>query len=226
MAVVELTDLSAKGVPLSLDDVVWLHRLCSEVESPSCGSTLAAGVPAVVGNVTLWPWTLQGQAWYEHCARLMPASHYDVYIVAYALAHGRIDGAFDSLWGNQAVIKSELDRWRGDINVTLHELSEAVVRVAPIDEDAPEDPLKEPAGDGETDYAETIAQLVAQTGIEPDVWQRKVCTEFVLAQMAAVFKIKSAEGGSDQLPPQEIEANRRLGLAILEIKKRQAEDGQ
>ena len=216
----ELLDLANNGAVLTLDDVVKLHLICDRLENPAAVSKLSAGVPVTVGGVVLWPFTIQGEQWYQACLAMMPKSATDLYMMAFAMAHGRTAGAFDSLRDPDAISKA-VSSWSVNLTCTLEELTDAISLVIPQSmgyENEPGDDTE--AAETSPDYAGMIADVTAHTGIPPDVWERLVCRDYLLVQMSKLCAIKQAEAGDNRPEPLEIEATKALGRTVKAIKDR------
>jgi len=234
-------ELEAKGIHPTLDEIVWLNDLARRVENPSGGDiALAAGCPVQAGNAWLWPFTVAAAQWYIHASKDLDDEG-EAYSVAFAMAHGRVDGAFDGCWTYRGA-KRAISQWRRTLTCTNDELVRAVAYVQ--DQDGPsaveldaDHPLADkPAGhdeeDGvappESDWSETIALLCANVCGPPELWQSGVSHRYLLKQIHTLNQQSREKGEPPDAHDPHTIASRNLLRATLNIewRHRQAQEAE
>jgi len=235
-AKIAIQELREAGIEPTLDEVCWLNDLGRQVEDPEGGEHRhAAGQPSKAGNIWLWPFTIQGERWYEKTLKWFDGQpELEMYALAFALAKGREPGAFDFLSGYDSSKKAVDAFSSGALACTQEELCAAIVDVMPGDSEIDELEAEFLARDfSEQDEApkplnwdKLVETLVAATGIERDVWMRKDSKAHALAVLDAINKQQEAiaggrakEVGPDPNDPY-IVAVKNLGVAMRAIKER------
>lgn len=232
--------MKAAGIHPTLDEIVWINDLSRQVENPKGGEHRhLAGAPSRAGNVWLWPFTINGERWYEATLEWFDGNaKFELYALAFALAKGREAGAFQFLTGYHSA-KKAIDEFVGDLDCTQDELEAAMKDVLPIDDEINEIETRLKAEYNakhdiaeeekeEADWDGMVAHLQAATGLPEDAWRRQHSKDVALRVLNAVLKQHEAlAGGSDNDAPDPEDpymvANKRLGLAIREIKRRHAQ---
>jgi hypothetical protein len=224
LALAEIRDLREKGIEPTLDEVIWLNDLARKVEKPSEGAGSSPyGEPVYVsGGVWLWPWTVQAIQWYRKALKWFDGQEeLELYALGYALARGRYEGAFDDIHTYHTA-KDKLVAWSETLPCTPEELTTAISDLLARDnEEMPAAPDTVDDG-GDSDWQGVIAQLTAETGTDPDVWNRKVCITYLLRQIQSINRTKRAEGQAPDPFDPYVLACKALGLAVLAIKRRRS----
>ena len=207
LAEVELTSLQNDGINPTWEQVCQINHLCQKVESPSIRAVSATGQPYNLNGRVLWPLTVQAAEWFQWISE--EVSDESLLLAGLLLAHerGRDEGAFDSLYDIPAAHKS-MTEYKQGMAATL---MECMVAINALKADSPE-------GDGskeDLNTSELIAFLVAETGIEPDVWKCRVSLAYIVDQIAA---INLSKHGSDAVKTSYINAEKSLGVALMEIR--------
>jgi len=227
-ATYELAQLRAEGISLTDDEIVWINDLCRRVENPQSGSTLPAGRPVKAGNVWLWPFTIQGSAWYDVAVKWFDGEgDTETFCLAYALANGRRAGAFDLLWDAGEARKAIKD-FRRILNCNMDELIAAIAAVLPKpDLPDPRDKDKDDEDKAQTDvdWTELLATIMANIGGTADQWIRELSKDFVINVIQVKLAQDAAEGREREYDPV-TKATIQLGLAERMIReRRQADNG-
>jgi hypothetical protein len=210
LAQMELENLQSEGVNPTWEQVAKLHILAERVECPKIQKVTATGQPSRVNGLTLWPMTIQAGEWYQWaCENLKTDSL--VFALIYAHTHARDLDAFGGLYDLDSSY-SALKQFKSGLSCTLNEIVIAISELNGDEEGKVEDTE-------ETDMDEVIAFLVAETGIEPEIWKSRVSIKYVNEQIRTLNAIKSEASASMKV--EYIEAERALGLAIIEIKRGQ-----
>ena len=235
----EIKELRAAGIQPTLDEIVWINDLSRAVENPKGGENRhLAGKPSKAGTVWLWPFTIQARIWYESTLGWFDGNaELENNALAFALAHGRESGAFLHLTGYQSA-KKAIEQWRAAIDCTDEELAAAVFDVIPHDDEIQQLEAKfqeeynkahgiEEEQPEDIDRQEIIDELIAATGLPRDVWIRQETESRVLSIMNIIARQQAAmTGAPDERPDPEdpyMQACKRLGIAIKEIRRRHKE---
>ena len=200
-AAAELAELRETGIEPSLDECIRFNDLARRAEYPHGGSLLPAGRPARAGSVWLWPFTIQGTAWYETAVMWFDGEgDLETYCVAYALAFGREPGAFDKLWDKRSALAA-IKAWKKNLACTITEMEVAIHQVLnppPTLPELEEDKKKKSEEDKDaraSDYlAELVRDMIAMVGGDPDIWMRQVCKDWVLEQIHTICQQHAAVG--------------------------------
>lgn len=228
LAQAQIAELRNAGIVLTDDELIWINDLARRVDNPPGGSTLPAGCPVQAGNVWLWPFTVQSAAWYDKAVNWFDGQgEMETYCLAYALAHGRIEGASDKVW-NYTNARFRVTQWRDHLACTHEELISAIAQVLPkADELGLEDDTgdKDDKPEKETDWSGLVASLVAAVGGDPDIWTRQVSKEFLLKQANTIAEQHREKGQAPDPGDPCIRAQVDLGRAVTAIKKRHAGNG-
>ena len=207
----EIETLQAEGVTLTPADIIAINALAWQVETQESRRLLARGIPVSVGGVTLWPLTIYAAEWYDRVGCRMGAQA--TYALAFAMAHGRDDGALD-IEGRAAA--KAVKRWTRQLTCTDTELQVAMAQILDQDRE-PDLPQRE---DGQTmTLGELVASVVAAVGGTADYWERRVSYGHVLAVVAAIGQQNRADGRPDANDPR-LRADRALGYAVERIRRR------
>lgn len=117
-------DLKAQGFNPTLDDFDRLNSLALRMTDGA--ETTAANFPRVgwAGEIPFYQPTYQAIAWYLTCASRLADDEDCNSAWFYALAHGRIAGAFDAL-NTPKEITEKVDRWLASLPCTRDEVRRA-----------------------------------------------------------------------------------------------------
>jgi len=218
----ELEDLRDAGIEVTWQDVVTINHLSELVESPQNNMSSARGEPVRVAGAILWPFTLQGCGWWDDHKDWFEGVNEQTIALAYIMAHGR-RASLRARLATQPVARRAISAWAKLLTCTMDELLIAVGTVLEsMDTVADEVPTQddEDANDakGMSD-GEMVAYLVANTGIEPDYWERKVSMPYIAEQVRRIIKQGDADDKPSRHDPRII-AERNLGYAIIQIESR------
>lgn len=227
LAEAEIAELEKSGIHPTPDEIVWLDRLARQVETPTGPSYTARGIPVRVAltQVWLWPFTLAGKFWWREQRLALEGladSDFDTYLLAYALAHGRICGHFDKLIEPRSIMHAVYD-WVGTIAATDAELTHAINLILLQSHEIEGDPRDEEVS--EKDMArlqDHLAQLQLHAGQSADYWAHEVCSDYA----QHVIDVLAAQFASDDKPDinaPELRAQRALGAALADIKRSRKE---
>lgn len=182
----EIAQLRAECIHVTDADVVELNDIALRLVAGEVGQDLARGRPVRCGNVTLWPLTLAGAAWYGSIGCRIGDGYA---ALAYAMAEGSTE-AIDTATAR------EVRRWHRLVRATDAQLRAAVAEVH-CQTDSPEDPpsrLKpEPSRNG---LAELTARLQARIGGDAAFWERRCSLSYALRALEIATEI---DHGTDKL---------------------------
>jgi hypothetical protein len=225
LAEAEIEELQSAGISPTPDEIVWLNRLAQQVEAPGGTSKLPRGLPRRIGTtgIWLWPFTLAGEHWWrEHKDQFdeLGDQEFDARLLAYALAHGRVEGHFDYLCEPLQILR-EVYKWIAKINASHGELLLAVnsiLRDSNLIEGDPKDTAADDAAENCTLQDQTAAlQLVA--GQSAGYWLHMVSSDYA-QHVLHVYSMQQQADGESNVDTPEKSAVRALGAAIAEIKQR------
>jgi len=219
LAEAEIASLKDAGIAPTLDETIWLNDLARKVDQPGARSEIPAGRPVRLGSQWLWPFTVAASCWYTEAVTWFDGDgELEHAVLAYALAHGRQQGAFDEL-SDYRTAKERVRAWWKCIDCTVGELNMAVAEVLKDDNQD----LRPKEDDGDTSgggYEELVQWLTAKVHGDPDVWMRQVSQRYCLKMIDVICQQHEAsEGVKDPNDPC-IVAQRNLGIAAIEIRKR------
>lgn len=187
-----------------------IHELCKRTESKQIREATATGTPRKLGNKKLWPLTLQSAEWYVWAVAELPEKHH---VAALIFAHekGRDEGAFDEMY-DHGYAKSYLRIYARSINARAEEVELVLGELNGTDDGV--------ENHDDPDFEGAVARLVAETGISPEVWRARVSIGYIVKQIDAI----NAKNGDDTPRSDYIQAEKNIGLALLEI-RREAKNG-
>ena len=219
----EINDLQRQGITLTIDEIIWINDLCRKVEDPDgTRPCLAIGEPAPAGNAWLWPFTIASSRWFSKNLPLMyDDGEAETELLAYALAHGRIDGAFTYLQTRDQILQA-VREWLDELTATEDELAWAMKKVLPATDriELEEDKKEKKESEAAEQWDDIIASLVATCGETPDFWQYGVSSDYALHQLDTWSKHQDAIGNSKDPNDPYVVATKNLGRAIIAIKRR------
>ena len=239
----EIRELQAQGIQPTLDEIVWINDLSRAVENPKGGEHRhLAGEPSRAGSVWFWPFTIQARIWYESTFGWFDGNaELENNALAYALAHGRESGAFLHLTGYQSA-KKAIEQWRAALDCTDEELAAAMFDVIPHDDEIQRLEAKfkeeynkahgiEEEQQESIDRQSIVDELMAVTGLPRDVWIRQESESRTLNVLRIIARQQAAMagiGGDERPDPDDpyMQACKRLGIAIKEIRRRHKEQGE
>ena len=219
LARVELDALAADGISFTPDDVMQLHCIAAEIETPESRMALARGAPVFVGRAVLWPLTMAATAWWERaCAGTRRERRHGL-LLAFAMSHCRQQDALDAIPPERAYKAAEA--WTKRLAARPSEIWEAVRQVQAQDDadDGVVDPKEQASG---MTGASLTAFLVAACGGDPAMWERQVSISYVRTQIRAVHAQQMAEYGGATAAHDVVRGTRRIGLAVEAIRARHA----
>ncbi|HAX91069.1 MAG TPA: hypothetical protein DCY07_02530 [Rhodospirillaceae bacterium] len=200
----EIDTLIEKGVTLTPRDIVAINALAWAVESPESRVLLSRGVPVFVGGITLWPLTMYAAEWYRRVGCELIGNQARTLALAYAMAHGREDGALDMGRAKAEWVVSQFNR---SFFCTGTELVEAIAQVLQQDEQPEEPPAL--GNENSMSAGELSAFLVANAGGPIEMWERQCSIGYVCAMMTAIVQQNKADGKPSLADPK-IRATRAL----------------
>lgn len=219
LAKAEIDRLRADSIEPTLDDIAALIHWAKRVERPRAGlSPLLERAPYRVGNCKLYPLTVQAEEWIELVSEWFPAS-LSASLVAYAMAHGREEGAFDELTLRHKALRA-VKAWRRKCTASQAEIAEAVETLIG---DPP--PLKTEGVGSESESLDSLtdlmAELLAGTGLPPSYWYTHTSDE-MLGALRALHRRYAVSSGMGYDPPDEAaDALRSLALTAKAIRDRE-----
>lgn len=209
LAAAEIEALETEGVRLTALDVCRINALAHRVEAPQSRLALSRGVPVAVGGVYLWPQTLAGAEWFRRIGGELAGIHLQTLALAYAMANGREDLPEDIKSAERVV-----NAWGKKLTCRHAEIVEAIKQVLEQDERVDTGETGRGASAGEISV-----MLSAMTHTPPNVWEYQCSITYALAMLDACIAQNAAEGNSTKFDPR-IKAERALGLAVAQIRKR------
>ncbi len=213
LAEAEIGALVAEGITLSPADIVTINALAWAVESPESRMALSRGVPVFVGGITLWPLTMCGWDWYRRVGCKLLGQQAQSLALAYAMAHGRTEGALDM---GRALAELAVSAFGVRLGFRASELIEAIAQVLQQDEQHEGPPT--PDGHSMTP-GELSAFLAAETGTAPDVWERLVSMGYVFQMLTTIVQQNKADGKPTAADPK-IRATVALEWFCQQIRQR------
>ncbi|MBP5545175.1 MAG: hypothetical protein ILM98_13955 [Kiritimatiellae bacterium] len=215
----ELKRLAADGVALTPQDALDIQALSIDALDADCDdSALSSGTPVKVGGRWLWPLTVAGSVFVSDVAPLAGNHRAETHVFAYAMAYGR-DEARMAERGRDAL--RSVKAFARTLTCTPARLLEAVM--TPYADMPPhvEDP------DADDEERESVAKLAraAFCAIGGDLrayeYQMSIQTVVDLLRQHAR---QSLAAGDDPANHPRVDALRRLGLKVEEIRARAKAD--
>ena len=128
-------EIKAAGVEPTVEDILWLAHLADQMAHPSpLDSVEVLCAPVKCGRAKLYPRTIAGDLWLEHCAsRWWPAHKCPLmYLLSelYALAHGGNPGVMQSVY-SRSVASVKVRVWAAaNLPVSYRQIEVALDAVA------------------------------------------------------------------------------------------------
>ena len=217
LALQEIASLQDDGVILQPIDIIRIHRLSQEVETPETQRQLARGIPVPLGKFFLYPITLAASAFLEASEPYCKEQN-QPYLLAYAMAHGSDETAMQAT-GKQAV-KNAI-KWAKRLPVPVREMTLAIETV--MGEEIPiDDPRAKKNGMSAGELSSTLCALV---GGSPEIWERQCSISYCCEVLRCIMMQNQVENKPSINDPRII-AERRLGLYIEGLRKRHKKNQQ
>ncbi len=212
----EIEALRDDGIEVTLDDIVWLASLAYKVEFPGGKSVnpLIHNAPVTVGNLELYPLTIQGSMFMDLVATEKWCRERDyIEMLAWILSAGQEPGAFDGI-NTRGKFRRALAEFKRDCTASLDNLASAVALI--IDDDAPEEPGKERAT---VNYREFLGSLEAASGQPVTDWLTRTGDE-AREVIRQAYGIHHGFDNDNDQRQQIREATRDMIRAVNEIRER------
>jgi hypothetical protein len=228
----ELETLRDSGIEPTWTEVIQIHSLVELIKSPSNERLNARGNPVRIPGAILWPFTEQAGDWWNQNVDWFDGLKDKTRALGYLMAHGR-RACLRARLASQPVARRAVSVWARRLPCRHDELLLAVGEVLEsmqgvedeIPESAKSDSIKT-ADDSDTlTNAEAVAFLVANTGLEAEYWERKVCIPYFSEQIQTIVR----QGRCDDTPAKDdprIIAERNLGYVLMKIEERGPDDGK
>lgn len=163
-----VAEIKAHGVEPTVDDIIWLAHLAEEMVQPSALDSLDVLCPPVrCGRALLYPRTVAGDLWLEHCASKWwpPNKRGFMYALCefFALAHGNDSKAMQSVYSRHAA-RAKVIAWAAfNLPVNEKQIETALNQVAGRFEyvELDDDGLAKKREVNPTDWGEEITLLVS-----------------------------------------------------------------
>ena len=219
MAAQHLRELRERwGVEPTLEESLWIVRLCERVLDPVGDRRDLIGIPVRVGasEEWLWPLSIGASVWWNDLASVWFGRDGGMLFKSYAfaLANGRDKTVIRAC---RTMPEAESLIWKWEIGLTcgMRELEAAVEEVSP-----PKRPGgKKPSEPKKTDWAQICGEIEAVTGIPCDHWIWEISkAETERAWLSARAVSAAMGGGSGRIGDSpEDEAVKDLAAAKLSI---------
>ena len=182
----EIAQLRRKGCAVSDADIIEINALANDAANKGhYAERLARGRPVACGGAWLWPFTLQGSAWFDDVGCEIGDGRH---ALAYALAHGKDEG----LW---TAGKKEVEAWAARLTCTPSELDLAIQSVLRQSEEPDTTlPGEEEAGGRRLTAGGLSALMVARCGGTAEHWERMVSTGYIRAVLETLAEQDGATG--------------------------------
>ena len=158
LAAGELASLRSDGITPTDADICRINEASWRVDRPGPVSPAATGRPIQVGkSCWLWPFTIAAGEWFNWTLDQGYTDRQQFLCLGFALAHGREDGAFATLYEKRSGW-AQVRRWARGLGVTAAELNEGIEAI--LDQEPPNPP---PLPDAEpTDWNGVLAAVAAR----------------------------------------------------------------
>jgi len=214
-AAAEIDALAAEGITLTPEEVVRINALSWAVETPGQRMALSRGVPVFVGDVALWPLTMAAHDWISRVGCRMSSATLCRLATCYAMAHAYSDGPELEQDGRAA--EKAVKAWAAGLRCRMRTLEIAAHQVLsqedeekpPADDDAP--------GMGLGDLA---AWLSAATGLPAVEFERRMSFNHALRVFHHTLMRQDQAEGRKTIDTARIDAERAIGLYLIEIRRR------
>jgi len=210
LAAQRISELESEGVEVTPSDVVMINAICWAQRGVGVdGVGLSRGRPVKVGNVTLWPMTIQGLHAVDEIDTEYMDDENQLYSLAYILAHGRESGAFD-----YGVDSDSVFAWAKTLTCTIDELSAALAEINRQSEDF-ETGFKSKTNDS-SNPADLAAAAQRMFGETAEYWEREVSASYTIRQIIE----KASETTSEKTSPKSVMLTRALCYYISTMRAR------
>ena len=181
---------------------------------------MAIGEPIPAGCAWLWPFTIAGARWFSKTIKFFDGNtEMESYALAFALCHGRSNGAF-SFINDYDNAKNAILEWANTLYCTSEELAEAICKVLPSNDTVELESDEDDEDSSSVNYDDLIASLCLNVGETPQFWAESVSSDYALKQLDMVRKQNLADGKAQDPFDPYIIATRNLGRALIDIKQK------
>jgi len=196
LAAHHLKELREKwGVEPTLEETLWIVRLCERVINPGLGANAGLiGIPERCGasDVWLWPATIGAMVWWREFAFTWWEGDSERIFIAqvFALAHARDKDVFTMCRTREAAEAMIYD-WRLSLTCTREEIEDAFDRLLPPDA------RPRPKSDSKAlmDWSTLVAEIEVSSGIPSEHWLWKVSRVHTIEAWHASKRIIAAQSG-------------------------------
>jgi hypothetical protein len=166
-------EIRGAGVEPTLAEIVHLAGLVDQLRGGPRHVSPYLESPVIIGNLCLhpmtwgaWLWLEEAEAWWREDGKQMSLA------IAFALAHGRSPEVLTQL-GSPALAASAIRLWVRRLNVSMRELSAALDKALPADDDDAEQRPKVSVAEA---FGDVAALLVAKAGLQPRqiLWEMSI----------------------------------------------------
>jgi hypothetical protein len=204
-----IEELTAEGVTVTYADAVMINAICWEmrgVGGDDCG--LSRGRPVCVGNVMLWPLTVQALHALDAIDTDGMSDETQAYTLAYIMAHARTAGAFDG-----GISADNVTLWASQLTCTAGELASGIVEV---NRQSAGYETESNAGAAKTDLADLVMTLQRLFGETAEYWEREVSASYATRLIMEEAVARSGKSGN----PKTVMLTKALGNYINEMRRR------
>lgn len=231
----ELDALRGEGIEPTDAEIVWLNDLGRVVENVALLVDGARGCPVRVGDVVLWPLTIQAVEWFDgQVLRHFTDDLFHVYALGFGMQFGRSEWlpdyaraeSFAHLLGYEAN-RAAVNEWAKRLPITVRELQAGIAAVINA-EDAPH-AIKRPTGwdDKGMPESDIVCELVTATGLQAEYWRRHAHGEAAQALRSVYRRLAMTQGvDPKQATAPEREANHQFMSAADAIRKARQSNGK
>jgi len=192
----KLDTLVREGITPTPDEIVELHELGKQIETPELVRHMSKGTPVKVGGSVLWQQTIASSKWMERVGnRYSEPGH----ALAFSMAH-----AYDPKL--QLMGPDDVEAWCAGVTATDGELNVAMAEIIGQSEEPEMPPRKTSNNSTEIDL---VAACMAQFGDTPSQWEAEVSVPYMSHLLAAISSHNSETG-----TPNEADPRRRAEIAF------------
>ena len=200
-----INELRAEGLNPSLDNLALLIELGRRVQNPPHRTQQyleGVGVRAGTRGPRFLPLSIEGGLWFDWATHSLSGDNEKTYALAMA-CDPALAGGFNDLY-EVGRAKAAVHDYAAALSCNMEELESALVRI--MDEATPGDELRAERESGTTfDVSDTVAQMVAATGLPAEHWYSKPLGHALKVLTHAMEMRVSIMGGSDSRSDPEYE---------------------
>jgi hypothetical protein len=200
-----IEELKAEGLDLTLDHIALLIELGRRVQNPPHRTQHyleGVGVRAGTRGPRLLPLSIEGGLWFDWATKSLSGDTQKTFALALACDPATAGGFNDLYEAGRA--KVAVNEYARNIACNMEELESALVRI--MDESTPGDELRAEREIATTfDVSDTVAQMVAATGLAAEHWYSKPLSHALNVLTHAMDMRVSLMGGGDSRSDPEYE---------------------